>query len=136
MNMVNTTYISTQDMINKIQLLKHKTKPKFYENVSNFNDEMNYRNLRDEEDPLSKTAHVITEICIEVLLFLKFLQTKPQVKIMNCNYYHLYDPLIKNRGKKEIVKNQYEDNEIDYVNFNDNILNPYIGRKTNNEKLR
>ena len=33
MNMVNTTYKSTQDMINKLQQLKGKIKLKFYKNI-------------------------------------------------------------------------------------------------------
>ena len=35
MNMVNTTYNSTEDMINKLQQLKGKTKLKFYKFISN-----------------------------------------------------------------------------------------------------
>ena len=34
-NMANTTYNSSEDMINKIQELKGKTKLKFYKNISN-----------------------------------------------------------------------------------------------------
>ena len=33
--MVNTTYNSTEDMINKLQLLKDKSKLKFYKNNKN-----------------------------------------------------------------------------------------------------
>ena len=36
MNLVNTEYNSTEDMINKLQELKGKTKLKFYKNISNF----------------------------------------------------------------------------------------------------
>ena len=35
MNTVNTTYNSTEDMMNKLQDLKRKTKLNFYKNVSN-----------------------------------------------------------------------------------------------------
>ena len=80
MNKVNTTYISTQDLINNLRLLKDKTKLKFYKNISKFYDEMKYRNFRYEEDPFSKIAQSISKIYLEVLLFLNFLQTKPQVK--------------------------------------------------------
>ena len=45
MNMVNTTYNSTEDMINEIQQLKGKTKLKFYKNKSNFHDEMKDKNF-------------------------------------------------------------------------------------------
>ena len=40
MNMVNTTYNSTQDMIDKLQQLKCKTKLKYYKNISKYYDEM------------------------------------------------------------------------------------------------
>ena len=33
---VDTTYNSTEDMINKLQQLKGKTKLQFYQNISNF----------------------------------------------------------------------------------------------------
>ena len=36
MSMVKTTYISTEDMIKKIQELKGKTRLKFYKNKSNY----------------------------------------------------------------------------------------------------
>ena len=36
MKMVNTTYITIEDYINKLQSLKGKTKLKFYKNISNY----------------------------------------------------------------------------------------------------
>ena len=39
MNRVNTTYKSTEDMINKLQSLKGKTKLKFYKNISKYYDD-------------------------------------------------------------------------------------------------
>ena len=47
---------------------------------------------------------------------MKYLQTKPQVKNMNINYYDLHYTVIENRGEKDFVDNQYEN---DYINFND-----------------
>ena len=41
--MANTTYKTTQDTINKLQCLKSKTKLKFYQDISNYSDEMNIR---------------------------------------------------------------------------------------------
>ena len=38
---------------------------------------------------------------------------------MNINYYDLYYNVIKNRDDKEIVKDHYEDNEKDYINYED-----------------
>ena len=79
--MVNTKYITTEDMINKLQSLKGKTKLKFYKNISGYYIEMKNRNFRTQEDPLSKNAQEVSRIYLEVLLLMKFLQTKPQIKI-------------------------------------------------------
>ena len=46
---------------------------------------------------------------------MKFLQTKPQVKIMNFKYYDLYYTGIKNRDDKEVVDDKNE------IYGNDNI---------------
>ena len=35
---------------------------------------------------------------------MKFLQTKPQVKNMNINYYDLYYTVSKSRNENEVVK--------------------------------
>ena len=43
--MVNTTYISTEDMIFKLKQLKGKTKSRYYKNLSNYYDEMNFKIL-------------------------------------------------------------------------------------------
>ena len=42
-SMVHATYISTQDMIYKLQQLKGKTKLKLYEKISDYYDELKYR---------------------------------------------------------------------------------------------
>ena len=77
-NMVNTNYNSTEDMINKLQSLKGKTKLKFYNNISNYYVEMKYKNFQTNyEDPFAGNAHGISKIYHEVLLLMKFLQTKP-----------------------------------------------------------
>ena len=117
MNMVNTTYNTTEDMINKLQSLKGKTKLKFYKNISKYYDEMKHKNFRTQEDPFSKNAQSISEICHEVLLLMKFLQTK----FMNIKYYDLYYTVIKNRDEKEIVNV----NENDYINF-DHFITPNL----------
>ena len=117
-------------MINKLQSLKGETKLKCYKNISNYNDNMN---IRMDEDPFAKNAQGISEIYHEELLVMKFLQTKPQIKNMNNNYYDSYYTIIKNRDEKENLDNQYEN---DYINFNDFIPNHYIGRKSDKEILR
>ena len=85
-NMVNTSYNSTEDMTNKLQQLKGKTKLKIYKNISNYYTEMKNKNLQTQEYPLSKNAQGISKRYHEVLLLMKFLQTKPQVKNMKINY--------------------------------------------------
>ena len=92
-SMINTTYNSTENMINKIQQLKGKTKLKFYKIISNYYEEMNIRRQSDtfqfEQDPFSKNVQGISKIYHEVLLLMKFLQTKPKVRSMNIKYYDL-----------------------------------------------
>ena len=144
MNMVNTKYNSTEDMIDKLQQLKGKTKLKFYRNISNYYDNMNINknisnyydniNFRFDEDPSAKNAQGISKVYHEVLLLMKFLQTKPQVKTMNINYYDMFYTVIKNRDEKEIVDDKYEN---DFISLNDVIIpNHYVGIKPREIKLR
>ena len=128
MNMVNTTYNSSTDMINKLQRIKGKTELKFYENSSNFYNNMN---IKFDEDPFAKNAQGISKIYHKVLELIKFLRTKPQVKNMNNNYYDLYYTVIRNR--KYIVDSQYEN---DFISLNDIVSNHYNGKKNNNEILK
>ena len=109
--MVNTTYNKTEYMIKKLQELKGKTKLKIYKNIGNCYDEMKNRNFQTQEDPNAKHAPGITKKDHEVLLLMKFLQTKPRVKNMNINYYDLYYTVIKTRNDNEDV------NENEYFNF-------------------
>ena len=73
----------------------------------------------------------------EVLLLMKFLQTKPEVKNMNFNHYDLYFFVIKTRDGNRDIDNQYENDENDYNDIND-FINPnqYVGIEKNNEILR
>ena len=128
MNMVNTTYKSTEDMIDKLQQLKGKTRLKFYEKIIEYYDNMN---IRFDEDPFAKNAQGISKIYHEVLLLMKSLQTKPQVKNMNKNYYDLYYTVIRNRN--EIVDDKYENVFID---FNDFITPKSIPIKSRESKLK
>ena len=119
-SLVNTTYNLTQDMINKLQSLMVK-KLEFYQNISNLYDEMNTRRrngtFQFEEDVFSKSAQGKSKIYDEVLLLLKFLQTKPQIKSMNINYYDLFYTVFKIKNEKEIVRDEYENIEIDYIKY-------------------
>ena len=90
MKMINTNYNSIEDMIIKLQSLKGKTKLKFYKNIKNYYTEMKNKNFQtNNQDPFSRNAKGISKIYHEVLLLMKFLQTKPQIKNMNNNYYDL-----------------------------------------------
>ena len=64
-------------MVNKLQELKGKTKLKLYKNISNYYDKMN---IKKDEDTFAKNAQGISKIYHVVLLSMKFLQTKPQIK--------------------------------------------------------
>ena len=133
--MVNTTYISTEDISNKLQQLKGKTKLKIYKNLSNYYTEMQNKNFKTQQDPFAKVAQGNSKICQEVLLLMKSLQTKPQVKNMNINCYDLYYTVIKTRdGNKDIDNN-------DYINFNDiitiiNILELNLVRQNWSREVR
>ena len=124
-------------MINKLQQLNGKTKLKFYKNISIYYTEMKNKNFQTQQDLFAKKAQGISKIYHEVLLLMKFLQTKPEVKNMNINYYNLYYTVIKNRDENKDIDNQYENAYNDYINFND-FINPnhYIGIKKNKEILR
>ena len=117
--MVNTIYNKTEGMIIKLQSLKGKIKFEFYKNISDYFIEMKNRNFQTQQDPFAKNAQSISKIYHEVLLLMKILQTKSQVKNMNINYYDLYYTVIKTRDEKRDIDNQYEKDENDYINFND-----------------
>ena len=61
---------------------------------------MNYRRqsafFQFEEDRFAKKAQRTGKMFHEVLLLMKFLLTKPQVKSMIINYFDLYCTVIKN----------------------------------------
>ena len=131
-NMVNSTYNSSEDMIIKLQSLRGKTKLKFYKHISKYYVEMKNKNFQtNNQDPFAKNAQGISRIYHDVILLMKFLQTKPQVKNMNINYYDLYYTVIKTRDENRDIDNQYENDENDYINFNDFIIpNQNISRET------
>ena len=103
-------------MNNKLKNLKGKTKLKFYKNKNYYYDNMN---IRRDEDPFARNVLEINKIYREVILSRNFLQTKPQVRNMNINYYELNYTVIKNRDEKQIVDDQYEN---DYINLDDSII--------------
>ena len=119
MNMVKTTDNLSEDMIDNLQKLKSKTKLKIYKNI-NYYDNMN---IKFQQDPFARNAQDISKIYHEVLLLMKFLQSKPQVQNMNIKYYDLYYTVIEKR--KEIAKG--DEYEKDYINFIDIVPNQYDG---------
>ena len=58
--------------------------------------------FQTQEDAFAKNTQGISKIYHEVLLLMKFLQTKPLVKNMKFNYYDLYYTVIKNRDDKKL----------------------------------
>ena len=84
-------------------------------------------NIRMDEDLFATNAKSISKNYLEVLLLINFLQTKPQVKKMNNNYYDLYYTVNKKRDDKEIVDDKYEN---DYIDFNDFIIPNHKPRET------
>ena len=85
---------------------------------------MSITNFKFEEDSFTKNVEGFGKIYDEEILLMKFLQTKPQVKNMDINYYDLYYTVVKNRDEKEIVDDQYEKIEKDSIT-----PNHYIGIK-------
>ena len=65
MNMVNTTYKSTEDMISKLQQLKGKTKLIFYKNISNYYTEMKNKNFQTQQDPLLKMLKALVKFIMK-----------------------------------------------------------------------
>ena len=86
--------------------------------------------FQTQRDPSSRNAQGISKIYHEVILLMKCLQTKAQIKNMNINYYDLYYTVIKTRDENKDIDNQYENDYNDYINFHDFITpNHYVGIK-------
>ena len=131
-NMVKIKFNSTEDMIDNLQELKRKTKLIFYKNISVFSNEMKIKNFQTQEDPFSRIAQSISKNYLEVLLLMKVLQTRPQVRNMNNIYCDLYYTVNKKNDNENV-----NDNENDYNIFNDFIIpNHYIGIKPRKTKLK
>ena len=95
----------------------------------------NFQNIN--QDPFAKNAQGISKIYHEVLLLMKLLQTKPEVKYMNINYHDLYYTVIKIRDGNKDIDSQYENDENDYIDINDYITpNHYIGIKSRETILK
>ena len=79
--MVNTKYNTTEDMINKLQELKGKTKLKFYKSISKLYDDMTHKHFQTQEDPFSKNAHGVSKIYHEVLMLMNFYKLNHKLRI-------------------------------------------------------
>ena len=94
-------------MINKLQLLKGKTKLKLHKKIGRFYIELKIRRkcytFQFEEGPSCKEFQGFSKNYREVILLKKTLQTKPQFKSMNIVHYDLYCTSIKKGGDEEIV---------------------------------
>ena len=77
MNIFNTKNNSTEDMIDKLQQLKGKTKLKFYKDISTYYDNMN---IRFDDDLFATNAQGINKIYHEVLLLLNFYKLSHKLK--------------------------------------------------------
>ena len=65
MNMVNTTYNSTEDMNNKLQQLKGRTKLKFYKNLNNYYIEMKNKNFQTQQVPFQEMLKVLVKFIMK-----------------------------------------------------------------------
>ena len=90
-NMVNTTYNSTEDIINKLQSLKGKTKLKFYKDVSNYYDNMNIK-MDDFTSINYIEKHIINILLFDLLIY--HIQDDEQLAISTIIIIHL---IIKHR---------------------------------------
>ena len=123
---------SEDNVIDKLQLMKGKTKLNTYKNISDYYKEMKNKNFQsNNKDPFSKNAKGVAKIYHELLLLMEFLHTKPDNKSMNIIHYDLYYTVIKTRNENKNIDNQYEDDYHDYIDINDFIIKPnhYVGIK-------
>ena len=87
---------------------------------------MKNKNFHTQQDPFAKNTQGISKNYHEVLLLMKYLQTKPQTKNININYNDLYYTVIETRDENKDMDNEYENDENDYNNFNDIVPNHYV----------
>ena len=69
--MMDTKYKTFEDMVDKLQSLKGQTKRKFYQNRSDYSDQLNYRRqsktFHSKEVPFSENAQSIARIMHKTL---------------------------------------------------------------------
>ena len=83
--MVITTYSSKDDMIDKLQQLKGKSKLKCHQNISKFYDEMDFirrsKTFPFEQGPSVSKVECIHEIFHTILLIMKFYKQNLRLRI-------------------------------------------------------
>ena len=88
--MFSAKYNSSQGMNGALQSLKFKINLKIYANIYKYYDELKYRmesgSFHYEEDIFRKNEEKITKLYPEIIILLKNLQTKPQVKKVKFNF--------------------------------------------------
>ena len=117
---ISIASFSDDDAIENLQLIKGRSKLKFYKNISDYYKERKNKIFQSNKiDPFSKNTKGIGKIYHEVLLLMEFLQTKPDIKNMNIKCYDLYYTVIKTRDENKNIDNQYEEDYQDYIDIND-----------------
>ena len=115
-SMLNTMYRTMEDLVNKVQNLKCRKNLIINQDFSTYYDEMNGLGKRlspFEEDIFCKKAQVLAFTMLEVLIILKILQTKQQIKkkyllwLALCNNINLSDECEKSSLLKTISKKSY-----------------------------
>ena len=93
-----------------LQSFKGEINLKIHQNNTNCNDEMKYRkqiiNFHFQEDHFGKNGAVKGKLFSEILLTMKFLHTKLQVKCMNIISYSLKNKANKSRNEIEEVEEE------------------------------
>ena len=88
--MFSAKYNSPQDRNDTLQSLEFKINIKIYANISKYYDELKYRrqsgSFHYEEVIFRKNEERITKFYPEIILILKILQTKPQIRKVIFNF--------------------------------------------------
>ena len=100
---------------------------------------MNNRNFKFE-DPSAKNAKVVSllvKFIIKCYYLKNIYRLNLRLRIWRWIIMIYNTLLFKNRDEKEIVNDEFEDNENDFINYEDFITpNHYIEQKNINEILR
>ena len=76
---------------------------------------MKNKNFPTQQDPFARNAQDKSKIFHEILLSMKRLQTKPEIKNLNIKYHDLYYTVFKFRDQNKDIDNQYENDDNDCI---------------------